>query len=172
MFVVNAIDVVVRDVVDESVIAAVQQTVRGTFGHLVGQWHVDVSAPHQPARWNLRIRGGFGHHVAAFWADPDRLPEFVERKLRAFLRGRVSSLDAAPAMNTRMSSRRRARPRVASDTAFGAPLSLVQPYSPKANSRRPSADRARLVATPKAISATAAPTVTGHRLGAGRCSIF
>ena len=98
MFVENAIAVAVRDVVDESVIVAVQEPVKGTFGHLVGQWHVDVSAPHQAARWNLHIRGGFGHHVAGFLADPNRLPEYVERQLRAFLQGRVPSLDAAPAI--------------------------------------------------------------------------
>jgi len=96
MFVVNTIDVEVRDVADPAMIVAVRQTVRNALGHLVGTWHVQVSAAEEQGRWDLHVRGGFGHHVARFLAAPDRLADRVERRLRAFLQGVVPPLSAAP----------------------------------------------------------------------------
>jgi hypothetical protein len=96
MFVVNTIDVEVRDVAESAITAAIEQTVHAAFGHLVGAWHVRVSASTEAGRWDLHIRGGFGHHVAEFLAAPDRLAERVEHRLRAFLRGVVPPLPVLP----------------------------------------------------------------------------
>ena len=96
MFVDNTIDVEVRDVADSAMIAAIKQTVQNTFSHLVGAWHVQVSASDERGRWNLHIRGGFGCHVAAFLATPARLAEHVERRLRAFLQGVAPPLSVVP----------------------------------------------------------------------------
>ena len=86
MVVFNRIDVEVWDVTDPRLIVTVSRTVRFTFSHLAGAWHVCVSASEQPGRWDVRVRGGAVHHVAGFLADPDRLAISVERQLRAFLR--------------------------------------------------------------------------------------
>lgn len=98
MFVPNTIDVTVRDIADPVLIVAIERRVKETFGHLVGRWHVDVSASADPTRWNVHIRGGFGHHVATFLADAhDRgVPERLERRLRAFLHGVVPPLPIGP----------------------------------------------------------------------------
>jgi hypothetical protein len=92
MFVINTIDVEVRDVADSAMILAIRQTVEDTFSHLVGAWHVRVSASDECGRWDLHIRGGFGHHVAGFLEVPGRLAERVQRTLRAFLEGAVPSI--------------------------------------------------------------------------------
>jgi hypothetical protein len=96
MFVVNTIDVEVRDVADSAIAGAIKQTVHTAFGHLVGAWHVRVSAAAEPGRWDLHLRGGFGHHVAGFLAAPDRLAGRVEHRLRAFLQGVVPPLSIVP----------------------------------------------------------------------------
>jgi hypothetical protein len=96
MFVINAIDVEVRDVADSAMVLAIRRTVQHTFSHLVGAWHVQVSASDECGRWDLHIRGGFGHHFARFLAVPDRLAERVERTLRAFLQGVVPPLSVVP----------------------------------------------------------------------------
>jgi hypothetical protein len=96
MIVVNTIDVDVRDVADSAMVLAVRQTAQHTFSHLVGTWHVEVSAADERGRWDLHIRGAFGHHVARFWASPDRLAERLERRLRAFLQGMVPPLSTVP----------------------------------------------------------------------------
>jgi hypothetical protein len=89
MFVLNTIDVEVRDVVDPAMVVGIKEIVEQTFSHLVGTWHVQVSRSDECGHWALRIRGGFGHHVALFLAVPDRLAERVEYTLRAFLQGAV-----------------------------------------------------------------------------------
>ena len=89
MITINTIDVEVRDVPDPATIAAVERTVQNTYSHLVGAWHVRVSAADEHGNWDFRLSGAFGHHIAPFWATPDRVPETVERQLRAFLRGVV-----------------------------------------------------------------------------------
>jgi len=43
------------------------------------------------------VKGAFGHHIAPFWASPDRVAETVERQLRAFLRGVVADSPRRPA---------------------------------------------------------------------------
>jgi hypothetical protein len=96
MFVFNTIDVEVRDVADSAMIVAIRQAVHNAFAHLVGTWHVHVSASDERGRWDLRIRGGFGHHVAKFPAAPDRLAERVECGLLAFLHGVVPALSIVP----------------------------------------------------------------------------
>ena len=96
MFVINTIDVEVRDIADSAMILAIRQTVQHTFSHLVGAWHVRVSASDECGRWDLHIRGGFGHHVAKFQAVPARLAERVARSLRAFLQGVVPPLSVVP----------------------------------------------------------------------------
>jgi hypothetical protein len=96
MLVVNTIAVAVRGVPEPATIVAIRQTVQTTLSHLVGAWHVRVSASAERGRWDLHIRGGFGHHIATFLAAPDRLAECVERRLRAFLHGIVPPLSAAP----------------------------------------------------------------------------
>lgn len=96
MFVDNTIDVEVRDVTDSAMVAAITQTVQNMFRHLVGAWHVQVSASDEWDRWDLHIRGGFGHHVARFLAAPARLAEHVERRLRAFLQGVAPPLSVVP----------------------------------------------------------------------------
>jgi hypothetical protein len=96
MFVINTIDVEVRDVTDSAMIVAIRQTVQHTFSHLVGAWSVRVSASDECGRWDLHIRGGFGHHVARFLAVPDRLAERVERRLRAFLQEVVPPFSVMP----------------------------------------------------------------------------
>ena len=96
MFVVNTIHVEVRDVAESAIAVAIEQTVHAAFGHLVGAWHVRVSASTEAGRWDIHVRGGFGHHVAGFLAAPDRLAERVEHRLRAFLRGVVPPLSVVP----------------------------------------------------------------------------
>jgi hypothetical protein len=98
MFVFNTIHVTVRDIPDPGVVVAIRQGVEKTFSHLVGRWHVEVSASHDPIRWNVHIRGGFGHHVATFLAGPNDggWPERLERRLRAFLQGVVPPLPIGP----------------------------------------------------------------------------
>jgi hypothetical protein len=51
---------------------------------------VRVSAADEHGNWDLRVRGAFGHHIAPFWASPERVAETVERQLRSFLRGVVT----------------------------------------------------------------------------------
>ena len=96
LVVVNTIDVEVRNVADTATIVAIKQTVRNTFSHLVGVWRVQVSSSAERDRWELRIRGGFGHHVASFLSAPDLLAERVERHLRIFLQGVVPPLSGMP----------------------------------------------------------------------------
>ena len=90
VFTINNIDVEVHDVPDAAMIEAVERTVHNTYGHLVGSWHVRVSAADERGNWDLRVKGAFGHHIAPFWASPDRVAETVERQLRSFLRGVVA----------------------------------------------------------------------------------
>jgi len=96
MFVDNTIDVEVRDIADSATISAIRQSVRNAFGHLVGTWHVRVSASDEFDRWDLRIRGGFGHYTARFLAAPDQLAARVQGQLRTFLRGVCPPLSIAP----------------------------------------------------------------------------
>jgi hypothetical protein len=96
LVVVNTIDVEVRNVADTATIVAIKQTVRNTFSHLVGVWRVQVSSSDERDRWDLRIRGGFGHHVASFLSAPDLLAERVERHLCMFLQGVVPPLSGKP----------------------------------------------------------------------------
>jgi hypothetical protein len=86
----NTIDVEVHDVPDAETIEAVERTVHNIYGHLVGSWHVRVAAGDERGRWNLRVKSAFGHHVAPFWASPNRVAETVERQLRSFLRDVVA----------------------------------------------------------------------------------
>jgi len=90
VFTINTIDVEVHDVRDAATIEAVERTVHNTYGHLVGSWHVRVAASDERGNWDLRVKGAFGHHIAPFWASPDRVVETVERQLRSFLRGAVA----------------------------------------------------------------------------------
>ena len=86
MLTINTIDVEVHDVPDAETIEAVERTVHNTYGHLAGSWHVRVAAGDERGRWHLRVKSAFGHHIAPFWASPDRVAETVERQLRSFLR--------------------------------------------------------------------------------------
>jgi hypothetical protein len=90
-------EVEVCDVADAATIVAIRETVHHTFSHLVGVWHVRLSAVDRRDRWDLRVRGAFGQHVAGFLAAPPLVAEGVERQLRSFLRGVVPPLSAAPA---------------------------------------------------------------------------
>jgi hypothetical protein len=93
--VVNTIAVNVSDVNDDAVVDSVRRTVNVTFSHLLGNWHVGISASAEPGRWDLHLRGAFGHHVTHFLAaEPRHLADAVERRLRAFLRGVVPPLAA------------------------------------------------------------------------------
>lgn len=98
MVVFNRIDVEVRDVPDPRLVVTVTRTVRHTFSHLAGAWHVCVSASAQPGRWDVHVRGGLLHHVAGFLAAPDCLATSVERQLRAFLRAVASPRSVVPRM--------------------------------------------------------------------------
>lgn len=90
VFTINTINVEVHDVPDAATIEAVERTVHNTYSHLVGAWHVRVSAADERGHWDLRLKGAFGQHIAPFWASPDRVAETVERQLRSFLRGAVA----------------------------------------------------------------------------------
>ena len=94
VFIINTIDVEVRDVPDPATIAAIRGTAHSTFSHLVGAWHVKVAAADERGYWDLRVRGGFGRHIARFLASPDRVAEGVERRLRSFLGANVPPLSA------------------------------------------------------------------------------
>ena len=96
MPVVNSMEVEVCDVADAATVVAITETVHHLFSHLVGAWHVHLSAVDARGRWDLRVRGAFGQHVAGFLAAPDLLVEGVERHLRAFLRGVVPPLSVIP----------------------------------------------------------------------------
>jgi hypothetical protein len=67
--VVNMIGVNVSDVYDDAVADGVRRTVHATFSHLIGNWHVRISASAEPGRWDLHLRGAFGHHVALCLAN-------------------------------------------------------------------------------------------------------
>ena len=95
MRVTNTIDVDVRDVSDAATIDTITQIVHEMFGHLPGTWQIRLSASVETGRWDLSVRGGFGHHLARFLAVPDRLTEGVDRSLRAFLRGAVQPSSSA-----------------------------------------------------------------------------
>jgi hypothetical protein len=90
--VVNTIAVNVSDVNDDAAVDGVRRTVHATFSHLLGNWHVGISAPAEPGRWDLHLRGAFGHHVAHFLAEPRQVADAVERCLRAFLSRVVTPL--------------------------------------------------------------------------------
>jgi len=92
----NTIDVDVQDVPDPAVTADIRRTVRDTFGHLAGSWHVRVSASDGRGHWDLRVRGGFGHHVSQFWASSAGLADVVDRRLLAFLKGVVTPISLRP----------------------------------------------------------------------------
>jgi hypothetical protein len=96
MVTLNTVDVDVQDVADPAVAAAIRRTVRSTFSHLAGAWHVRVSASDGRGHWDLRVRGGFGHHLARFWASSVGLSDVVDRRLHAFLRGVVAPLSVKP----------------------------------------------------------------------------
>lgn len=95
-FVINTINVEVRDVTDSVLRAAVRCSVTLIFRHLAGAWNVRVSASGEPGRWDLHVHGAFGHHVSHFLTSPAHLAEHVERRLRAFLSSVVPPLSAAP----------------------------------------------------------------------------
>ena len=118
MVVANRIDVEVRDVADAATIVAIRQIVQEAFGHLVGAWHVQVSASYERGRWDIRIRGGFGHYLATTLAAPDRLAEGVERPVRAFLERVAPPLSIA--------SRRPVAP-----TAGGSVTPFARPDNPR-----------------------------------------
>jgi hypothetical protein len=99
-FVLNTMEVEVRDVADAATVVAIRQTVHHTFSHLVGAWYVRLSAVDTRGRWDLRVRGAFGQHVAGFLAAPPLVAEVVERELRSFLRGVVPPLSARPSRPT------------------------------------------------------------------------
>ena len=80
----NTVAVNVSGIEDESTVDAVGRTVRATLGHLVGTWHVKISASEDSRHWDLRLSGPFGHHLAHFLSEPS-MPDAVDRRLRAFL---------------------------------------------------------------------------------------
>jgi hypothetical protein len=88
----NTIEVEVSDVADAALVVAIEEAVHRRFSHLVGTWYVRLSAVDPSGRWDLRIRGAFGHHVTGFLAGPDFLVEGVERRLLSFLRSVVPPL--------------------------------------------------------------------------------
>jgi hypothetical protein len=93
--VINTIGVNVSDVYDDAVVDGVTRTVHATFSHLLGNWHVRITASAKPGLWDLHLQGAFGHHVTHFLAaEPGHLTDAVERRLRAFLRGVVPPLSA------------------------------------------------------------------------------
>jgi hypothetical protein len=130
MFFINTIDVEVRDVAESAIAVAIKQNVQTAFGHLVGAWHVRVSASAEPDRWDLHVRGGFGHHVATFLAAPDRLAERVEHRLRAFLQGVVPPLSVVPPRPVLV---RRFVPAARVPRRFTSPPQLSQTFHQKAS---------------------------------------
>jgi hypothetical protein len=84
VLVYNTVAVNVSGIEDESIVDAVRRTVRATLGHLVGTWHVKISASEDSRHWDLRLSGAFGHHVTHFLSEPS-MPDAVDRRLRAFL---------------------------------------------------------------------------------------
>src|SRR5258708_30327221 len=60
VFVINTINVDVRDVTDFVVRGAIRRAATWTFRHLAGVWDVRVSASTEPGRWDLHVYGGFG----------------------------------------------------------------------------------------------------------------
>ena len=84
MVVYNTVAVNVSGIEDDSTVDAVRRTVRTALGHLVGTWHVKISASKDSRHWDLRLSGPFGHHLAHFLSEPS-MPDAVDRRLRAFL---------------------------------------------------------------------------------------
>ena len=70
MLVVNTIAVAVRGVPEPATIVAIRQTVQKTLSHLVGAWHVRVSASAERGRWDLHIRGGLAITWQPSWPLP------------------------------------------------------------------------------------------------------
>jgi hypothetical protein len=95
MSIVNTMKVEVCDIPDAATVVAIEETVHRALSHLVGAWHVRLSANDRRGRWDFRVSGSFGHHVAKFLAAPHRVVEGVDRQLRSFLRGVVPPLSKA-----------------------------------------------------------------------------
>jgi hypothetical protein len=91
----STVDIEIRDVGDDAVIANVKRSVRDGVGHLAGKWQVRLAASGDFGQWDLRLRGAFGRHVASFRSTPEDLADSVARRLRAFLHGVVPPLGTA-----------------------------------------------------------------------------
>jgi hypothetical protein len=89
MFVGGTFDVEVSGVADTVIVARVAGSVRDTVGHLVGIWRVRVIPSPNRHRWDLRVHGPFGHHVAFLLSHPENLADTVARRLRSFLQSVV-----------------------------------------------------------------------------------
>jgi hypothetical protein len=96
MVVRNTVVVSVRDLLDEEVAGRVRRAACGALAHLAGTWHVAVAST-APGRWELRLNGDFGRHVAHFLADPAEVPGAAHRAIRVFLRDIVPPLSGRPA---------------------------------------------------------------------------
>jgi hypothetical protein len=107
--VVNTIAVSVTDVNDATVVDSVRRAVQARFSHLLGNWHIRISASSAPGRWDLHLYGTFGCHVADFLAEPRQVADAVERRLHAFLCGVVPPLSPRnrPTIVRRGSAQRR-----------------------------------------------------------------
>ena len=107
MFVGGTFDVEVRGVADTLIVARVAGSVRDTVGHLVGIWRVRVVPSPNRHRWDLRVHGPFGHHVAFLLSHPENLADTVARRLRSFLQSVVPPIGSAVSRPTLV---RRAQP--------------------------------------------------------------
>jgi hypothetical protein len=88
-------DVEIHGVVDTRIVSGVALNVHDTIGHLVGKWRVQVTPLPNHHRWDLRVHGPFGHHVAFILSHPESLADTVARRLRSFLQSVVPPIVAA-----------------------------------------------------------------------------
>ena len=122
MFVGGTFDVEVSGVADTLIVARVAVSVRNTVGHLVGKWRVMVTPSPNRHRWDLRVHGPFGHHVAFLLSHPENLADTVARRLRSFLQSVVPPIGSAVSRPTLVT--RRGHPHASSRAAGGPQLRL------------------------------------------------
>jgi hypothetical protein len=162
----NTVAVNVSGIDDASIVDAVRHTVRVRLGHLVGSWHVKISASEDSRHWDLHLRGAFGHHVANFLSEPS-MPDAVDRRLRAFLcavapplslpRGRPRN--SSPVIRLQHATAGAPESRTSSD--FLVSTRIVRQWCRLRTSRHG-------VALPSCVDATAAIISAAARHGGGR----
>lgn len=85
------VDVDVRGIDDQALLAQIASSTPRLFHHLVGTWAVEVRPADDRGRWLLGLRGAFGRHVWTFGSTMDELPEAIAARLSGFFRAAAAA---------------------------------------------------------------------------------